>query len=222
MIRILIVEDILTTLNELVTLLLEVFPGAHIDRAGTVDKATDHLERCRSEGVTYDAVVLDFKLPQGMGCPPMVNTALCDKIRSHMPNVPVWHVTAYPEDREVTDHILLSHSSPDEPPFVLISKSKADWAITLVTGIERHFYSRILNQRLDDVFGAESNASRLRDRRQWRDGHLTHELRACSAEIEALWGKPLTDNVRRRVEKYFELPGPGQHFTLKPPDGAIR
>ena len=109
MFRILIVEDIRPTLDQLEKLLQEMNPATEVDGAETVDEARQMLVFRDREGETYDAAIVDFKLPMAPGENPEFDTTICDMVSERMPDALIVHITAYEDQKIVADHIRERH-----------------------------------------------------------------------------------------------------------------
>lgn len=197
MFRILLVEDILNTLEELRGLLREVFPDALIEIASTVAEGRDKIRTAAANSQSFDIAVLDFKLPAYKGLNPEIDESLCQEIKSGMPETLVIHITAFHEDSAVIKHIARHHTGKSGPRAELIQKNDY-WAEKLLSEIKAY----LIERQLYSLFEKQAEATEIRKVLS-SSGSLTHMLAALSRDIAAYW-HDLDDATKARIREYFE------------------
>jgi CheY-like chemotaxis protein len=207
MFRILIIEDIEGTLNQLQELLSEVFPGAQIDTAPAVKEAHELIKEGWDEAQPYQAIILDFKLPAEVGENPEVDESVCKVIKNLTPPPLVAHITAYPQDKLVADHINAFHTKQISPSALALSKLDKDWANQLLESLRAHLYGKRIEEKMEAMFGKEDVAvfhARTRAGREEPVGERsrTHELANLCREISAHWGD-IDERLRLRIQRKF-------------------
>lgn len=197
MFRVLLVEDILNTLEELHALLQEVFPNALIETASTVEEGQDKIRTAAAGNQSFDIAILDFKLPAHKGLNPEIDESLCKEIKFRMPETLVIHITAFHEDPAVAKHIARHHTGINAPRAELIQKN-AHWPEKLLGEIKAY----LIGRQLDSLFGRQTDAAEARKTISG-SGSLTHSLAALSRDIAAYW-RDLDDATKARIQEYFE------------------
>jgi len=201
MFRILIVEDIRPTLDQLEKLLQEMIPATEVDGAETVDEARQMLVFRDREGETYDAAIVDFKLPMAPGENPEFDTTICDMVSERMPDALIVHITAYEDQKIVADHIRERHVRRPNLSMCL-TKMEVGWPDQLVGRLRSFLYSRAIRQELDDLFGTSdwANGQRGPAAGKARRKPTAHDLPDMMVRIAQCWDvleTPLQDDVKR-------------------------
>ena len=153
MFRILIVEDIKHTLDQLESFLLETFEDSQIDRAETVVEGRQFIERADEIGYPYHAVILDFKLPKDSGENPEDDESLCDLVRRKMPQALLAHITAYSGDRVVQEHLRKTHVEQVGQNVFALSKSDVFFPNQLAERMSAYLYGTHILGKLRALFG---------------------------------------------------------------------
>lgn len=208
MFRILIVEDIESTLEQLHGLLAETFPGSQIDRAQTVKEGRALIEAAYHGEAPYHAVILDFKLPLDVGENPEADESLCELARRRMRYALIAHISAYTSDGEVQDHLRKVHVETVGDRAFALSKANSIWPEELLKKMKSYLYSTHILHRLQLLFGtagamAEADYE-LGARVRGADGHRTHELSDLSYQIEAHW-YDLDESARQQIQEVFRV-----------------
>lgn len=206
MFRILIVEDIKNTLDQLEQLLLETFPDSQIDRAETVNQGRAFIEEAQAANLTYHTVILDFKLPKETGDNPEDDESLCELIRRKMPQALLAHITAYSEDQAVQDHLMKSHVEQIGHNVFALSKSDVFWPNQLVTKMSAYLYGTRILKKLRFLFSEGGHTISVDDwagRSHVRgSGGLTHEIADLRREISAHWND-LDEPMQKEIQRVF-------------------
>lgn len=205
MFRILLVEDILNTLEQLRELLQEVFPNLLIETASTVAEGQNKIKSSQ----TFDIAILDFKLPVEKGLTPEIDKSLCQEIKSRMPQTLVIHITAFHEDDAVNKHIARYHAGKNDPSAELIQKGD-DWPEKLISKIKAY----LIEQQLYNLFEKQAEAAGARKVSRG-SGSFTHMLAALSRDIVAYWSD-LDDPTKAKIREYFETAEDKQQVRVTP------
>lgn len=148
--KILVVEDDPKTLDQLVSLLEDMFHDADVDAVDNV--TTGHaLIDATDERCPYDAAILDFKVPLHSGGNACVNDQLCLLIQSKCAPTIVAHITSNLEDPVIEEHMLRCHQMRSGPRGFSISKSIADYPEQLVLKLRQTFLDIEMGQLLADM-----------------------------------------------------------------------
>lgn len=206
MFRILIVEDIKNTLDQLERFLLETFPDSQIDRAETVTQGRAFIEEAQAVDLPYHAVILDFKLPKESGDNPEDDESLCELIRRKMPQALLAHISAYSEDQAVQEHLRKSHIEQIGHNVFALSKSDVFWPNQLVTKMSAYLYGTRILKKLRFLFsegGQTINVDDWAGRSHVRgSGGLTHEIADLRRDISAHWHE-LDDRTQNVIKGVF-------------------
>jgi CheY-like chemotaxis protein len=209
MFRILLVEDILNTLDELRELLKEAFSDVLVETASTVEEGLDKIKVAEGRNQPFDVAILDFKLPAHKGLNPETDETLCIEIKSRMPGTLVIHITAFHEDVAVAKHITRHHTGKNTPRVELIQKS-AYWPEKLLSATK----SYLIEQRLGALFERQIGGSEARKAMSGA-GSLTHQLAALSRDIATYW-RDIDEPTKKEIRDNFEITEDeqGVHVTL--------
>jgi len=206
MFRILIIEDIKNTLDQLEQFLLETFPDSQIDRADTVSRGRKLIDEAKSAELPYHAVILDFKLPKEAGDNPEDDESLCELIRRKMPRALLAHITAYSEDQAVQEHLQKSHIQQIGHNVFALSKSEVFWPDQLVRTMSAYLYGTRILQKLQFLFSEGGQSVQVDEwvgRSHGRgSGGLTHEIADLRREISAHWHS-LDERVQKEIKEVF-------------------
>lgn len=202
--KLLVVEDITPTLDQLVGLLEDEFPDAEVDVAQSVAEAAALLARTQGQG--YDAALLDFRLPKSPGEEEVIDSSLCNEISRAHPGTLVMHITSFIEDPEVVRHLAESHGEPSQPWPFFLDKNDVHWPTLLVKRLKMFLYGREIAAQLDELFGPQPSpsASRLFAYRRpaAREGAVTQRLASVTQDIEQHWPH-LSGALRERIAANF-------------------
>jgi CheY-like chemotaxis protein len=204
--RILVVEDEDDARRQVVELLREALPEARIDAADTVEKADAVIQDALNRGDSYDVAILDFKLPKSAGFNPEVDDTLCQKLRRLDPGMLVGHITGFPEDPKIIEHINQCHGT-GTPRAPIVNKTSATWATELLDKTVEYLYRSRIERGLRQVFGSTTAAGSyeraLRPSAAWAPD-LSSQLVDLTADIAESWPH-LDPATRRRVQEQFQV-----------------
>ena len=197
MFRILLVEDILITLEVLRGLLHEVFPDALIETASTVVEGQDKIRTAAMSNQPFDICILDFKLSAQKGLNPEIDESLCQEIKFRMPGTLVMHITAFLDDPAVIKHKAQHHTGKNDPRVEVIEKNH-DWPQKLLSEIKGYLIERQLKRLVEkQVETAETHKSSR------NAGSSTQMLATLSRNIVAYW-HDLDDATKAKIRDHFE------------------
>jgi len=210
MYRFLIVEDVGLTFKQLRSLIVEEFPESLglVDVATTVAEAADLIDRIDES--FYDVVILDLRLPSRKGENPEIDESLCRKVRARSQSTLVVHITAYPEDELVQDHLRRVHTEQPSSNSLVIPKRDPLWATKLVAKLKTYLHTNRIWRLMDEVVGdsraAVNSGARARPRLKTSPGRgdTTHHLAFLCREIESHW-RYLEDGLKQRIQGTFNV-----------------
>jgi CheY-like chemotaxis protein len=208
MFRLLIVEDEPRTRGQLETFLHETIPDCRIDSARSVREAWKLLSAAERAGTPYDVAILDFRLPEALGEPTEVNESVCQMIHQVSPNTFVIHITAYPDDPIVTQHIRKMHIGQGRTRTALVSKLETLWPTLLMKQVKSHLFSSLVRDKFDRLFPKVSMPVGA-DRDPGQATHaalnsMTHEVRDLIDHIQAYWGD-LDKSLQKDLCDFFSI-----------------
>ncbi|NOT60210.1 MAG: response regulator transcription factor [Acidobacteria bacterium] len=212
--RILIVEDIKNTLEQLFDLITMDFPDSQIDQAATVREALEWAGKAETEGWEYDAVILDFRLPLDKGEHPEGSEVLCRHIQQKMPHAFIAHITSHPNDKVVKEHMVQMHREQVGYSAIDLSKLEVIWPEKLLKKLKEFLKGQSLETRLKAVF-PEALAARAgmgRDRVRAAGG-ITHQLAGLSRDIIDFW-PDLNDKTKELIRQFFVVKEDGKSVTV--------
>jgi CheY-like chemotaxis protein len=214
MFRILIVEDIKNTLEQLVDLIALHFPDSQIDKATTVKEVLVWLATAEAEGWEYDAVILDFRLPVDKGEYPNGSEVLCLAIRQKMPQAFIAHITAHPNDKEVKEHMQRVHREQVGFNAIDLSKLEVIWPEKLLDQLKQFLKGRRIEAQLETLFPSAmaSRAGAGRDRVRAAGG-VTHQLAALSRDIIDFW-PDLDEKMKEKIQQFFHVDEAGKAIRV--------
>jgi hypothetical protein len=155
--------------------------------------------------LTFDVFVLDFKLPASEGDNPDIDTQVCKLAQATMPDALIAHITGFPEDERVKDH-LMQHQKGLEGRPTWVDKNNENWPEELLHLIKSFVHSGEVARRLDRLFEDTSAGTETR----FRGSHApcssdaTHELADLICAVERHW-HDLTDGLKRRVSNVLAV-----------------
>jgi len=136
--RVLIVEDEPHTTERITDLLHASFNDIEVEAAESQKNAIDLITHTVESGRTYDAVLLDLKLPDEYRSAARLNTAVYHVAREKMQSSVVLHTTAYPQDPEITRFILNeTMGSLAGPRSLFLPRTNPSWADDVCRVIEQ-------------------------------------------------------------------------------------
>jgi len=183
--------------------------GSQVDTAENVVTGIGKFREAYEARASYDAVVLDFKLPTTPGENPEVDSTICQEIVRTRPDTLVVHITAYPLDNEIEKHLQAVHLEQIGPRVVFLSKLDLDWSEQLVKRLRSFLYGRRIEQQFDQLFVAPAGEAGARFRPRYAGG-ITHPLAALSRDIIAHW-EEIDEALQRKIKR--------QMYVVKTPDG---
>lgn len=218
MYRILAVEDEEETLQQLKERLPEKMPNTSVEGAETVAEGRRLIERAIAEGMPYDAVILDFRLPKDESGDEVLDESLCRLVREKMSSAIVGHITSHAEGRDkdceqIERHVREVHCHGlDDPDISAEAKQRLGFAIRKDPGwigkLARELLSCIHGQRIrrqmHTLFGLKPNSnSNLISRSQrvagGTDLDVGAELSRLCSEVAEHWhslDRVLQDRIR--------------------------
>ncbi|MBA3241710.1 MAG: response regulator [Acidobacteria bacterium] len=206
MFRILIVEDMDVVLQMLKERVAEDLPEALVEVALNVQDARESVERACESGKLYDAVVLDFKLPESAGENAELDESLCEDVGLLMPDAVVAHLSAFMEDGKVLEHMKRAHDQNVDRS-LRFSKLDVTWPEQLVGKLRTFLYGARVESKLNKFVprgDALASSGSKRDRLGEIGGSLTHELASLQREIAAHWSD-YDDKLKARIERNFDI-----------------
>lgn len=222
MFRILIVEDIKRTLDQLTKYISAAFKEPNgessvaLHTAEGVEDARRVIQAAADNNQPYHAVILDFKLPEQAGGNPelaRIDQSLCLLIRQTMRSTLVAHITAYIEDEVVREHLRLVHDEKVTPALTFL-KADPEYAIKLVDELRSFLYGTRIEEQIALIFGEPrplAFAARVRGRQPERgrqrtraERSLTHDIAALRRDIAAHWHH-LDQKRREWVRQFFRV-----------------
>lgn len=221
MARILVVDDVLPTLQVLEHLLHKEFgEEVVINATRNVSDAQKLIHKAYADRRLYDAAVLDVMLPPDAIQSATVDARLCAEIRNKMPGALLVHITAFTGTDAVQSHLDEFHYGEPEPR--AFPKS-AGWEGKVVNRLKSHFISKRIREQLDQLFGPMERAESERVRAGYPlpgvRGGLTHRLARLTRDIEAHWTE-LDGDLQREIRENFHVDPEAQGrvlVTLKMP-----
>lgn len=209
MFRILVVEDVRNALLMLKGLLSEEFPEAVIDIASSIVEAQKLLKVAMEEGFPYHAVVLDFKLPLNQeGEDPQIDESLCKYVREVFPWTLIVHMTAFPDDPQIKQHMDHFHKEENDRNAFYVPKG-AKSSELLIEKMKKFLYSGLIEEQLDQLFGSNRDPAFTPWGRYLRSGggrgfSLTNRLAVLLQDIVTYW-KDLDISVQNKVRDIYQV-----------------
>lgn len=204
MFHILVVEDDQWVLHLLLKRLTEEVPESEINAAESVADGLPLIRRASERRWPYDAAILDFKLPHHQGENPEVDESLCRELVSSMPGTLCIHITAFPDDDKVREHLRIYHLEQLGPRGLVINKVSTDWPEDLLVQLKAYLYGSRIEKQMNRLFRLEDS---LTSQRHGRDrlkgeGGVTHELASLCRDVAAYW-YDLDGGLQKRIESLF-------------------
>jgi CheY-like chemotaxis protein len=214
MFRILIIEDIKNTLEQLYDLIALDFPDSQIDKAATIREALALLATAETEEWEYDAIILDFRLPADKGEHPDGSEVLCFAIRQKMPQAFIAHITAHPDDTEVKEHMRRVHCEQAGYSAIDLSKLEVIWPEKLLDQLKQFLKGRRIEAQLEALFpsGLAARVGAGRDRVRAAGG-VTHQLAALTRDITDFW-TDLNEKTKEKVLQFFQIEESGKAIKV--------
>lgn len=214
----LVVEDEEPTLKAIKQLLSEEFAGSSVDTAVSVAEGSQRLATAFQKGRSYDAALLDFKLPSSSGENPEIDYSLCEEVRRKHPRTLVIHMTSHDGDPAILRHLAESHNDPTGPWPVIVSKRDINWPSVLRRRLRTFLFTREIAMQMDEVFGylpaADSFGRSAALRRPTaRDGGVTHRLAVLTQNIEKHW-PDLSETLKERIRATFVVDAAGDEVRV--------
>jgi DNA-binding NarL/FixJ family response regulator len=207
MFRILIVEDMVEDSRMLNDYVAEQLPEAQVEVANNVQEGRELLEGACKEGRLYDAVILDFKLPESAGEHEEINESLCVDIGLLMPDAVVVHLTAFMKDDQVQEHMKLVHAQRVDKS-AGFSKLDVTYPQQLAGCLRNYLYGARVEGKLKKLAPHADEAAPLsrvrRDRASLIEGSLTHEVASLQREISAHWND-YDARLKAKIERVFRV-----------------
>lgn len=234
MFNILIVDDDKDTADVIKMLIDVEIPDAKVETALTVEAARRAILEASRSRLTFDAFILDMKLPEVSGGHPEVDETLCRDVRKFMPKALVAHITAYlhqdgddnlTEHEDVTKHLDRFHGKRFGNRAIWFWKLDQTYTEDLVNELKSFLYGQLIQEEIRRVFNLDEEAapptqSRKRFAHPRRGGRsLTHELGALTREISARWDA-LDEDVREHVKDIFMVREDGEEVIVSLFKGA--
>jgi CheY-like chemotaxis protein len=219
MFRILIVEDIKSTLEQLTAAIYDAFeeeqedgevrPCVRVYTAETVDDGKQIIEKAHADKRPFHAVVLDFKLPDRRGTMTEIDESLCLLLRQVMRDTLVAHITAYMDDERVQDHLRRIHQSQIDPHAFILEKTKARYVTELINKLKAFLFGRRIEEQLNMIFGEEKELSFAARGRAIRlhsrsPRSLTVDMRTLRRDIVSHW-HDLDERLQEKIKQIFRV-----------------
>jgi len=216
MFRILIVEDMEEESQMLRDFVAKRLPDAHVDVALNVQDGRERIHKAREQRKLYDAVVLDFKLPESVGENPELDESLCEEIGLVMQDAVVAHLTAFMKDEKVQEHMKLAHAHKVDKS-VGFSKLDVDWPQQLVGCLRNYLYGARMESKLKKLIPRADEtlptSRSRRDRMAVIEGSLTHEIASLQREISAHW-VDYDVRLKTKIQRIFRVTDHGDRIIV--------
>lgn len=226
MYRILAVENEEDTLHQLKERLPEKMPNTSVEGAETVAEGRRLIKQAIAEGKPYDAVILDFRLPEDESNDEsgdeVLDESLCRLVREQMPSAIVGHITSHAEGRDkdceqIKRHVREVHCHGlDDPDISAEAKQRLGFTIRkdpgfvgkLADELLRCIHGQRIRRQLHALFGLKSNSHSVLMGRSQRvaggtDLDVGAELSGLCSEIAEYWH--LLDKDKALQERIQEL-----------------
>jgi CheY-like chemotaxis protein len=219
MFNILIVDDEPETSYQVKALINEEIPEAQVETAATVEEGRQALMGAHRADRPFDAVILDFKLPETAGENPEVDVSLCREIELLMRNALVIHITAFKEDPFIIQHLEEVHETKFGNKAIRLWKLDTKIAEQLLDKLKPELYGQHVLQQIKNLFNLEAPAKSSTKKRQryargFRTGRSrTHELGTVTRQIAACWDN-LDEEVQGKVQEIFSVKRSGKDVTV--------
>lgn len=206
MIRVLLLEDMELTANQLVKCLQETLPDVVVDSKTTASDAVRIVESSFEKRQCYDVCILDSKIPRVAGDPPEVHPDVCFTISENAPNALIVHLTAFPEDRSVIKQLHEQLGKDIKGRSILIGKNDPNFMEKLLTAIVRFVVERKVDARMKNLFGERSSIGEGAQTRSpaTHVAHVTQELAALARDISKHWSC-LSETMKTRIKEEFYI-----------------
>jgi CheY-like chemotaxis protein len=191
--RILIVEDIALTREQLAKRLLEELPGSCIVTSSNVEEGHAAIRNSQETGRLFDAAILDFKLPAQRGFNPEVDYSLEESFWKVPRGVLIVRFTAYPNQAEIQEYFRNARDTRVRK-ILPIDKNEEGWSEKILRELKRDIVAR----SMESLFGDPT--SYLSRRRS-----VTLRLATLIREIELFW-HDLEESQQQLIREYFDVP----------------
>lgn len=206
MFHFLIVEDNEDLLDELIRAFAKWFPSSRIDSAVAVEDGLRLIGETNSTGASYDAAVLDFKLPRQKGLNDEIDETLCQEIKKTGYPTLVIHITGYGEDAKVLKHLEDFHQG-SKLPWALVKKGGKEMWSDLERKAKSLLHGALITQQMEALFpqatpGEARLAAYNRPSNQGRS--ITMELADLFREITIHWDD-LDEELKCKIRETFNV-----------------
>ncbi len=204
---VLLAEDDDETRLQLSALVEEQISGCSVSAASDVSSGMEVIECAVRDGLSFDAGILDVKLPATAGENLEFDEKLCATFRIRMPKGLVFHITGFGGDPKVRAHMDKDHP-PDQPRGFVFDKG-AGFPENLVGALKRYLYNTKIKEALDQVFVPKIGAPIMRGAyvrygvRPFRRS-TTNQLVDLALDISLCW-EFLDQSTKDFVQRYFQV-----------------
>jgi CheY-like chemotaxis protein len=198
--RILVVEDIELTIDQLSQLMQEEMEEMEIVVAKSVEEALAAVENAHNLRQPFCAVVLDFFLPKKWGGQPSVDESVCDRV-TQMPwgDLLIAHVTAF-DDPAIEKHLAESHAQKGWPTDLWFRKEPG-WTRRLLQELKGYLMVEELRIFRPPDECAERGPS---GSDAWSDTSLSLRMSRLVRRIQLYWDD-LDPRIRSQVFEHFDI-----------------
>ena len=194
----LIVEDTKESIRSITRVLSTGFPQSNIDVARTVKDGLELIKKADKEGMKYHSAILDLKLPYDDDAEVKVDTSLCCIIKNTHPSTLVIHLTAFPDDTALRDHLIQFHLEPQDPRAAVFSKWDPAWPDKILSKLRAYLYGEYIKQQMNTI-STDRSGSMISSK-----GCMTHDINALFRSIVEHWDY-LNDQLQNEIIGLFEV-----------------
>jgi hypothetical protein len=198
-------------------LLNQAFPESVVDTAETIDKALHLLSLAHQEQIPYDAVSLDFKLPRKeLGEETVIDESVCEYIRLHFSGTLIAHISAFPDDPKIKQHIKLVHEGQKDRNDFYLSKLDPECGTQLVRRLKRDLYGNRIENELMEIFAPQptSGSGKYLKRGGYGSGGLTRRHSLLLQDIVAHW-RELDISVQNKIREIYQVDDSSEPIKIR-------
>lgn len=206
MYRVLIVEDIEETRENLAELLRDKYDEWVVDGAGSVNEAEAMVRKSISEEQPYDVLIVDYMLPKQRGYVPEPALDFTAKALECLPHVLLIQITAFMSDEALQAKLIHPMLAHPDPRMMFVEKNK-DWTDEVTRIALQRILGDPIEDQMDDLFGSELPAysgHRSRRGRAPETISLTHSLASLRGLITHSWDH-LSPDLQQRIRSKFKV-----------------
>jgi CheY-like chemotaxis protein len=206
MYRVLIVEDIEATRQNLSSLLSEMYDQWAVDGVESVAEADTKVEDALSKGEPYDLLIVDYHLPASRGSNPEPALDFTMRVFERLPNALVIQITAYMGEGDLQAKLIHPMLANPDPRLAFVPKNDG-WSKEVCKIALQRVLGDPIEDQLDNLFGAELSVHsgyRSRRGRSPETISLTHSLASLRGLITASWDH-LSPDLQNRIRSKFRV-----------------